>query len=209
MITCSKYRYQPMRTGMCYSSHDIHDPERKTPCVLYPDNRRDLIFSGEDLDRIAKYPFRPVAFAKLSPRYEMDMHGASGMAGFGRFAVVRGSTILWLDEFQHIETEYFNGEMRYSVQDDRISESAIRLTFISGRGVCGLLMRVDTSCFSEDTELYFVHGGMLGWHTHSPFKMEFHRDMCWGNAIAIQGDHARITLTDDENKLYGLHKLNA
>ena len=60
----------------------------------YPDNRRELIFSGSELAKIAKNPFRPVALAMLSPRYELDMHCAAGMVGYGRLAAVKNGTAI-------------------------------------------------------------------------------------------------------------------
>ena len=38
----NRYRYQPTANGMRYESRDPRDPSREIPCVLYPDNRREL-----------------------------------------------------------------------------------------------------------------------------------------------------------------------
>ena len=43
------YRYEPTGHGIRYESPEPFDPERSTPCVLYPDNRRELLFDPEEL----------------------------------------------------------------------------------------------------------------------------------------------------------------
>jgi len=199
------YRYQPTETGIRHSDMCPGDSVRETPCILYPDNRRELLFQGDSLLKIAKYPFRPLVLAKLSPRYELDMHCVSGMAGYGRFAAVKGGMVLWLDEFQHLESEYYNGEMRYTVQDDRIGEHPIQIVFAAGRGLCGFIIRIDTSGLSDDTEIYFLHGGMLGWHTHSPYRLAYDRNMCFGNALTIHGECALITLDENDGSRNPYH----
>ena len=42
-------------------------------CALYPDNDRSLVFSVEELRKTDIYPFRPVVFASMVPKYQLDM----------------------------------------------------------------------------------------------------------------------------------------
>ena len=158
------YRFNPTKSGFRTVSKYPDDPNREIPCILYPDNRRELIFGGEELEKIFRYPFRPVAMAMLAPKFRMDLHCVSGMAGYGRIAVVRGDLALWLDEFETVECEYVNGEMHYTAQDDRIAEAPVRVVFLAGRGACGMLIQIDARDLGPGTEVYLVYGGMLGWH---------------------------------------------
>ncbi len=193
------YTYQPTGRGIRYESAEPSDPERSTPCVLYPDNRRELLFDPEELKKREKIPFRPFVLAKLSPRYEIHFDNVGGMGGFGRLAFVKGAVPVFLDEFQHVTAEYENGEVRYTAQDDRISPDPVYVTFVSGRGACGLLIQVDTtnSRLDTDTKLYWLHGGVLGWQTHSPYRLEFSRDMVRGNVVSLSGSHASIRVVEE------------
>ena len=208
-MTNHLYQFQPTENGIRYTSLEGHDPTRNIPCVLYPDNRRELLFDDCEMARIAKYPFRPVVLAKQVPRYEMELHCVAGMVGYGRFAVVREDTTIWLDEFQHIKAEYYNGEMRYTARDDRIADGAVKAVFIAGRGACGMVIQLDTSSLDEKTSIYYLHGGMLGWHTHSPLPLPYDRNMCWGNAVAIHDGYAQICLEEqaDRPNPYGLRQM--
>ena len=147
------YHYQPTLNGFRYTSACADDPLRQVPAVLYPDNRRERIFDAETLKQIERYPFRPVVCAMTAPRYRLDPHSVAGTAGEGRFAVVHGDAICWLDEFAHIETEYYNGEMRYIAQDDRFGSAPIRVAFIAGRGATGMVMRIDARNLPTGTEI--------------------------------------------------------
>jgi hypothetical protein len=143
MIDNAVYTYQPTGRGIRYESAEPSDPERSTPCVLYPDNRRELLFDPEEMKKREKIPFRPFVLARLSPKYEIHFDNVGGMGGFGRLAFVRGAVPVFFDEFQHVTAEYENGEVRYTAQDDRISPDPVYVTFVSGRGACGLLIRVE------------------------------------------------------------------
>lgn len=196
------YHYQPTLNGFRYTSQSPDDPLRLVPAILYPDNRREMIFDADTQKELDRYPFRPIVSAMTAPRYKLDLHSVAGMAGEGRFAVVRENVTCWMDEFSHIEIEYYNGEMRYTAQDDRFGHAPIRVTFIAGRGATGLVMKIDGRDLPADTEIYYLHGGMLGWNTHSPFNLKFQPNMCWGNALTLHGEYARIDMderTCDEN----------
>ncbi len=188
--------YQPTLNGFRYTSHSAEDPLRQIPAILYPDNRRERIFDAETLKKLDRYPFRPVVCAMSAPRYRLDLHSVAGTAGEGRFAVVRGNVVCWLDEFACVETEYYNGEMRYTAQDDRFGPAPIRAAFIAGRGATGMVMRIDARDLPEGTEIYFLHGGMLGWNTHSPFYLPYRPDLCWSNAVSLHGEYARIEMDE-------------
>lgn len=208
-MTNHPYQYQPTTNGIRYTSSDRRDPIRNIPCVLYPDNRRELLFGDSEMQKIAKYPFRPVALAKLAPRYELELHCVAGMVGYGRIAVVREDRTVWLDEFEHIEAEYYNGEMRYTARDDRIAKEPVKAVFIAGRGACGMVLRLDTSALDEKTSVYYLHGGMLGWHTHSPLPLVYDRNMCWGNIVTIHDGYAKICLEEQNapSNPYGLRQM--
>ena len=196
MSESQMYLYEPTLNGFRYTSHSADDPLRQIPAVLYPDNRRERIFDAETLKKIERYPFRPVVCAMISPRYRLDLHSVAGTAGEGRFAVVCGDQVCWLDEFAHVETEYDNGEMRYTARDDRFGLAAVRIAFIAGRGATGMVMRIDARDLPKGTEIYFLHGGMLGWNTHSPFYLSYRADMCRGNAVSLYGEYARIEMDE-------------
>ena len=115
------YRYEPTGRGIRYESAEPFDPERSTPCVLYPDNRRALLFDPEEMKKREKIPFRPFVLAMLSPKYEIHFDNVGGTGGYGRFAFVKGAVPVFLDEFRCVTAEYENGEVRYTAQDDRIS----------------------------------------------------------------------------------------
>ena len=60
-----------------------------------------------------------------------------------------------------------------------------------------------------DTKLYWLHGGVLGWQTHSPYRLEFSRDMVRGNVVSISESHAELRVTEereDEPNPYGLKR---
>ena len=208
-MTNYPYQYQPTPNGIRYTSSDCRDPIRSIPCVLYPDNRRELLFGDSDMQKIAKHPFRPVALAKLAPRYELELHCVAGMVGSGRFAVVREGKTVWLDEFEHVEAEYYNGEMRYTAWDDRITKEPVKAVFIAGRGACGMVIRLDTSALDEKTSVYYLHGGVLGWHTHSPLPLAYDRNMCWGNVVTLHDGYAKICLDEQDapSNPYGLRQM--
>ena len=208
------YRYEPTGRGIRYESVEPFDPARSTPCVLYPDNRRELLFDPEEFAKREKIPFRPFVLAKLSPKYEIHFDNVGGMGGYGRFAFVKGALPVFLDEFQLVTAEYENGEVTYTAQDDRISPDPVRITFAAGRGACGLLIRVDTSHtrLNGDTNLYWLHGGVLGWQTHSPYRLEFSRDMVRGNAVSLAESHAVVRVTeerDDAPNPFGLKRFTS
>ena len=208
------YRYEPTGRGIRYESAEPFDPERSTPCVLYPDNRRALLFDPEEMKKREKIPFRPFVLAMLSPKYEIHFDNVGGTGGYGRFAFVKGAVPVFLDEFRCVTAEYENGEVRYTAQDDRISPDPVRVTFVSGRGACGLLIHVDTTDMrlGEDTKLYWLHGGVLGWQTHSPYRLEFSRDMVRGNVVSLSESHAAIRVTEERENApnpYGLKRFTS
>ena len=190
------YHYQPTLNGFRYTSHSPDNPSRLIPAILYPDNRREMIFDADTLKELDRYPFRPIVSAMTAPRYKLDLHSVAGMAGEGRFAVVRENVTCWMDEFSHIEIEYYNGEMRYTAQDDRFGPAPVRVTFIAGRGATGLVMKIDGRDLPAGTEIYYLHGGMLGWNTHSPFNLKYQPNMCWGNALTLHSEYARIDMDE-------------
>jgi len=49
----------------------------------------------------------------LSPGYELDMHCAAGTVGYGRIAVVKDGSAIWLDEFANVEAVYYHGGVRF------------------------------------------------------------------------------------------------
>ena len=139
------YHYQPTLNGFRYTSHSPDNPSRLIPAILYPDNRREMIFDADTLKELDRYPFRPIVSAMTAPRYKLDLHS---------------------------------------------------VTFIAGRGATGLVMKIDGRDLPAGTEIYYLHGGMLGWNTHSPFNLKYQPNMCWGNALTLHSEYARIDMDE-------------
>lgn len=205
------YRFQPTGKGFRLVSDDVNDINRGKISLLYPDVNRRNIFTEEDMQYLVRTPFRPVVCAYMVPQYRLDMHTVMGMAGYGRFAVVKGETVCWLDEFQHVETEYECGELRYTVWDSRISEGKIRVTFIASKGMTGMVARLDCSDVEKDIRLYYLHGGILAWNSHSPLDMPYREDMCFENALINCGDYIEIApgMAEGEFTYPGLSKVDS
>ncbi len=187
------YRYQPTKNGFLFVSKQKDDPHRRIVSPLYPDNRKELLFSEDQIGIMKKYPFRPVVFSQLSPQYCLDMHCASGLSGYGRFALTVDGESSWLDECDEIEVTYNDGRLLYSIRDRRFSGSTIHLEFVPSGNAVGLIIKVDSRELKQDTKIYFVHGGMLNWNTHTPFLYPFKRDMCQDNVVKIYSDKAVIS----------------
>ena len=128
------YRYTPTGTGFRVHLASRPDPLRKIVCPLFPDNRKEIVFQGEQYKQMDLHPFRPVVYALLAPGFIMDLHGASGLAGYGRFALVsEGGESCWLDECEEIETEYRDGELRYTVRDGSFCSLSLQKSQTSSR----------------------------------------------------------------------------
>ena len=186
----SVYQYEPTGTGFKVSIKEKKDPLRTMVCPLYPDNDRRNVFSQEELSKLELYTFRPVVFAMLSPRYQLELDSLSGMSGYGRFAVVTNAGARWLDQFEELETAYVNGELCYCARDPVIPGRRIHVTFSGTTGAVGLVARLDLRELERDVRVYFVHGGMLGWNMHSPLALPYSEDMCYRNVVTLRGGHS-------------------
>lgn len=192
------YRYSPTRKGFQLCSSDAHDPLREVVCCLYPDNHKSNVFDEEEQVKMELYTFRPVVYSCLSPKYCLDMHNLSGLSGYGRFVIITGKEVRWLDECDEVETEYADGEIRYCIKDHSIGDASIRMTFTGAVGAPGLIACVDCSELAENTKVYFLHGGMLSWNNHSPCMLPYCEDMCWGNVVSVHDDMAEISMDEQE-----------
>ncbi|MBQ7719327.1 MAG: DUF4450 domain-containing protein, partial [Clostridia bacterium] len=119
----------------------------------------------------------------------------SGLSGYGRFAVVSGGKAKWLDEFDIIETEYSGGMMIYKAADQLTGGKKVTVKFIPSADDPGLVIDMDSRELDGGAEIYLLHGGMLGWNCHSPLKIPYCPDMCWGNRLGIGGGLAEIVMT--------------
>lgn len=196
-IPISAYRYSPTATGFRLRLDQAGDSLRKVVCPLFPDNRKANVFNGEEMERMKLYPFRPVIYSLLTPRFYLDMHSLSGLSGYGRFVLVTEKEIRWLDECDEVETEYINGEMRYCVKDHSIPGCSIRVSILAATEAVGMVGRVDLSELAN-VRVYFVYGGMLSWNYHSPYLATDNRDMCWGNVVSLHGSMAKISMDEKE-----------
>ncbi len=208
-IPISPYRYSPTATGFRIRLDRPEDSQRKVVCPLFPENRKSNVFNGEELERMDLYPFRPVIYSLLTPRFYLDMHSLSGLSGYGRFVLVTENGVRWLDECDEVETEYVNGEMRYCVRDHSMPGSSIRVSIIGTTGAVGVAGRVDLCGLEGNARVYFVYGGMLSWNYHSPYLAADNRDMCWGNVVSLHGSIAKIGMDEKEWEFAysGLHEI--
>ena len=189
----SIYHYTPTGRGLKLHSVSADDPLRNEICALYPDNRRTLVFSEEEMKTMDLFPMRPTVFARMAPRYYLDMFSISGMSGHGRFAAVTPEGTFWLDECSELDTELVNGELRCAVTDPRLGGKTARISFVPTADAIGLIVEADLSALDDSVRVYFLHGGMTGWNTHTPYAMPYSPDMCFGNTISVNGDTARIS----------------
>ncbi|MBE6568814.1 MAG: DUF4450 domain-containing protein [Ruminococcaceae bacterium] len=196
MNTKDVYRFIPTGKGVRLVSDTLTDENRDKICALYPDADRKNVYREEDMPLLDRSPFRPVVCAWTVPRYTIDMHSALGMAGYGRFAIVKNGQAFWLDEFNHVETEYDGGEVRYVLRDEQVTAGRIGVTFVASKGLTGLMIRIDCTEADQDLKICYLHGGLLSWNTHSPLNLPYTPDLCFENAVSVCGDWAEICPED-------------
>ena len=193
----SVYRYTPTGNGFRVVSKAGEKKLRKTVCPLFPDNRRENVYDPEQMEKMDHYPFRPVVYALLAPGFLMDMHGVSGMAGYGRFALLDGQGgSRWLDECETVETEYRDGELKYTVTDPAFLFSPLVIRFTAAAGAAGMVGCIEPGS-NENLSVCLLYGGMLGWNPHSPLLPPYRKDFCWGNSLTVEGNKARISLDEE------------
>lgn len=191
------YQLNPTPTGFTWETHDRTDPERKFVRPIYPGSSGADSFTPELQEKMKKFPNRPVVCAKLVPKYSMDLHSLSGLAGYGRFAVVKGEQVLWLDEFLNIYTAYSDGVLCYRVSDPAF-RGEVSVTMEAGAYTSCLLLKVDLSAFEPGAEVYFLHGGAMGWNALRPFMDDYEPDMAYRNRVMLRGDRIEINLDAGE-----------
>jgi len=188
------YKFLPTSTGLKYCSQNPSDPERSFCCALYPDCDKSNVYNDEELSKLERYPFRPVLFALLAPGYRLDLHTASGLSGYGRFAIVKDELNIWLDEFDEIEAELINGELHYCVKTAQLPGIEIRLNLIPTAGAAGMVGYIDCSTLDDHLKIYYIHGGALGWNTHSEYNIAYTKDCCFNNIVTLKQNTAAIYL---------------
>jgi len=188
------YRFIPAENGLRNHSRRADDPERDFTCTLYTDCDRTTVYNEEQLQRMEKYPYRPVVFAKMAPIYSLDLQGVSGMAGSGRFVAVKDGKSYWLDQFDEMDTSYENGEICYKARTAVLPGTEIRICILPMKGAGGMIGCVDCRHLDDSITVYYLHGGILGWNTHTRYIVPYTADQCWENVTVLEAGMARICL---------------
>lgn len=187
------YYLNPTPEGFTWASHARGEESRRLIRPLYPEGCREDLFTPEQMKTMSRHPNRPVACPRMVPKYYIDLNSAAGVAGFGRFAAVKGAETLWLDEFQHVETDYANGKLRYRLSTPEFS-GRLTVELQAAVGTAAMLVRVDGTEFDPEAEIYWLHGGMTGLTSQYTVTRDYERNFAWNNVVMLHGDWGEICL---------------
>lgn len=199
------YKYMPTRKGFRYSSVTSDDPIRGTIRPLYPECNKETVFTAEEIEKLDLYQLRALICARMAPWFTLDMHSLAGMAGYGRFVIVRDDIVRYADECENIETEYVDGTMVYVLRDPIIDAGEIKIDFVPTFGMIGLAIKITRINVPADVAIYLLQGGMTGWNQHGPSDQPYCEQACAGNHVQIENEFATISLTDYSGSLKPLH----
>lgn len=199
------YKYIPTRKGFRYTSVTYDDPIRNIIRPLYPECRKETVFTADEMEKLDSFQLRVLICARMAPCYTLDMHSLAGMAGYGRFVIVRDGIARYADECANIETEYVDGTMVYILRDPIIENGELSIQFVPTFGMIGVSIKITRSNVPVDTEIYLLQGGMTGWNPHTPSDQPYCDEACACNCVNINNEFATISLTDHTGKLKPLH----
>ena len=200
------YKYIPTRKGFRYSSETQDDPIRSIIRPLYPECKKETVFTSDEIEKLDLYQLRVLVCARIAPWFTLDMHSLAGMAGYGRFVIVSDNIVRYADECAHIETEYVDGTMTYVLHDTIIDDGEIKIDFVPTFGMIGLAVKITRINVPVDVEIYLLQGGMTGWNQHGPSDQPYYEQACAGNLVEIEKEFATISLTDYSGSMEPLHE---
>lgn len=200
------YKYIPTRKGFRYSSVKCDDPIRSIIRPLYPECKKETVFTPDEIEKLDLYQLRVLVCARIAPWFTLDMHSLAGMAGYGRFVIVRDGIVRYADECAYIDTEYVDGTMTYALHDSIIDDGEIKIDFVPTFGMIGLAIKISCINVPADVEIYLLQGGMTGWNQHGPSDQPYCEQACAGNRVEIEKEFAAISLTDYSGSLEPLRE---
>lgn len=162
---------------------------------LFPPSDRRLLWSEDQLERLVRAAFRPIAIAHGEPRFLFDMHAAGGLAGHLHVGLVSGDQGKWLHDFPGLTTSYVDGGMIYALTDPAFPGVTVELEARTLADAVGVVLRVTVDGATAGTDLVWAYGGANSFCTNYDLdapEFTFAPEHCAKDVIWLDG--ARFTL---------------